>query len=76
MPGLLQFFGLNADDIGKGSVQEAHATVVDAITRVKPILDDTWNRATIFAHTLLNRFEIDVNCKIKLNPWNVPPKED
>ena len=68
---LAQFFGL--DKIGDQSVQDAHTTINDALTRVSPILDNVFNRATILVHTVLNRFS--VNIEIKLNPWNPPPPQ-
>ncbi len=60
-----QFFGL--DKIGDQSVQDAHATVNDALVKVQPILDNVFNRIASIAHGLLDRFT--VNITIKLNPY-------
>jgi len=60
-----EFFGL--DKIGDKSVQEAHATINDALTKAQPILDNIFNRLASLAHGLLDRFT--VNIEIKLNPY-------
>ena len=59
-----EFFGL--DKIGNKSVQEAHATVNDALVRIEPILTKLFNLFGGILHGLLDRFDVDI--KIKLNP--------
>lgn len=62
---LAEFFGL--DKVGEQSVQEAHATVNDALTKAQPILDNLFNRLSAMCHGLLDRFTVDIT--IKLNPY-------
>jgi hypothetical protein len=54
------------NNLGKGSVTEARATVKDFLDRIQPIVDEVVLRLEGVAHGLLNRFEVDI--KIKLNP--------
>lgn len=67
------FFQDLGKNVGQGTVEEARRAVDDALDRLQPMLDNLFNRATVLVHNILNRFEVDI--KIKLNPWNPPPKE-
>lgn len=58
-------------DIGKGSVEEAHATFNDLLKRAEPLLNNLFTRVQFLVHDVLDRFTIDI--KIKLNP--VRPRE-
>ena len=58
-------FGL--ENIGKGSVEEAHATVNDLIVRIDPLLHAVMNRAGGILHGVLDRLNgttITVTVKI------------
>jgi len=55
---ITEFFGL--DKVGDKSVQEAHATINDALVRVQPILDNVFNRLASLAHGLLDRFTVNI----------------
>jgi len=57
-------FGL--ENIGKESVEEAHASIADLLVKLAPLLRDFENRAGGILHGLLDRFEVDIH--IKLNP--------
>lgn len=63
-------FGL--ENIGKGSVEEAHQTVNDLMNRLDPML----TKIEMLANTLLNnaidRFEINITVRVKPNPGNNP----
>lgn len=59
-------FGL--ENIGKGSVEEAHATVNDLVLRLDPLLRDVENRLGGILHGLLDRVEIDIKVSIKPIP--------
>lgn len=61
------------DNIGKGSVTEARSTVKDFLDRIQPIIDEIVVRVEGVCHGLLDRFEIDISFKCKLNP--VPKAE-
>jgi len=61
---LATLFGL--DNIGEKSVQEAHASINDALVKAEPILTKLANLLGGILHGLLDRFEVDI--KIKLNP--------
>jgi hypothetical protein len=54
------------NNIGKGSVEEAHASLNDVLTRLDPLLHNVFNRIGGILHGLLDRFDVDI--KIKLNP--------
>jgi hypothetical protein len=54
------------ENIGKGSVDEAHEAVIDVLKRLEPLLRDLELRAGGILHGLLDRFEINIT--IKLNP--------
>lgn len=71
-------FGL--ENIGKESVQEAHATVNDLITKLDPLLRDVENRAGGILHGLLDRLNgttIEIKVTIpaipKATAANPPP---
>lgn len=59
-------FGL--EKIGQESVEEAHATVNEALTKLEPLLRDVENRFGGILHGLLDRIEIDIKVSIKPIP--------
>lgn len=70
-------FGL--ENIGKGSVEEAHATVNDLVQRIDPLLHAVMNRAGGILHGILDRLNgttITMTLKIpdvpKATPVDVP----
>ena len=48
-------FGL--ENIGKGSVEEAHKTVNDLVERIDPLLHAVMNRAGGILHGILDRLD-------------------
>ncbi len=63
-------FGL--ENIGKGSVEEAHATVNDLIVRIDPLLHAVMNRAGGILHGILDRLD---GTTITLNIPKLPKGE-
>lgn len=70
-------FGL--ENIGKGSVEEAHATVNDLVQRIDPLLHAVMNRAGGILHGILDRLNgttITMTLKIpdvpKATPTDAP----
>jgi hypothetical protein len=63
-------FGL--ENIGKGSVEEAHTTVNDLVERIDPLLHAVMNRAGGILHGILDRLD---GTTITLNIPKLPKAE-
>ncbi len=48
-------------------IDQAHQAADDLLTRAQPMIDNAENRLARIAHSLLDRFT--VNIEIKLNPY-------
>jgi hypothetical protein len=69
-------FGL--ENIGKGSVEEAHRTVSDLMDRLSPMLLQVEHRAAGILHGLLTRLngtEITIKVSIPPQPYPNPDSE-
>jgi len=51
-------------NIGKGSVEEAHAALNDILIRLQPALRDIENRLGGIAHGLLDRVKVNISIEI------------
>jgi hypothetical protein len=68
-----QLFGL--DKVGQQSVQEAHATVNDALVKADPLLRDFTNRIGGICHGLMDRIKLSVSISISIGIAPVPKAE-
>lgn len=66
-------FGL--ENIGKGSVDEAHALVNDTLTRIDPLLTKIYMMANSLINNAVDRFEINITIRVKPNPGANPPPD-
>lgn len=60
------------ENAGKGSVEEAHTAIIDALARVRPIIDEFANRIAILAHGILDRFSVEIHISLKEDPTKFP----
>jgi len=56
-------------DFTQESVDQAHQAAIDMLERAQPVIAETENRLSRIAHSLLDRFTINISCEIKLNPY-------
>lgn len=63
-------FGL--ENIGKGSVDEAHALVNDTLNRLDPLLTKLYMMANALVNNAVDRFEINITIRVKPNPGSNP----
>ncbi len=50
-------------------IDQAHQAADDLLTRAQPMIDNTENRLARIAHSLLDRFTVNVSIEVKLNPY-------
>lgn len=65
----------NLENIGKGSVDEAHAMVKDTLERIDPLLTKFYMMANALVNNAVDRFEINITFRVKPNPGANPPPE-
>lgn len=63
-------FGLN--DIGKGSVEEAHQAVNDVLLRLDPMITKIYMGVNALLNNAIDRFEINITIRVKPNPGSNP----
>ena len=54
-------------NFGSGTVEQARVAAADFLQRAQPMITEAENRLARIAHSLLDRFTIDIT--IKLNPY-------
>lgn len=50
-------------------IDQAHAAAEDVLQKTQPMITEAENRLARIAHSLLDRFTVNISIEVKLNPY-------